>query len=56
MDLILACSNCFSAVLIIFLAYSALTVVFNLILTGTNSFFLDTSKGENPMVFVVAVP
>ena len=36
MDLILACSNCFSAVLIIFLAFFVLKVVFNLIQTGTN--------------------
>ena len=37
MDLILACSSCFSAVLIIFLPFSVLKMVFNLILTGTNS-------------------
>ena len=37
MDLILPCSSCFSAVLIIFLAISVLKVVFNLILTGTHS-------------------
>ena len=40
MDLILACSNCFSAVLILFLAFSVLNVVFNLILTATNSLWM----------------
>ena len=40
MDLILACSNCFSTVLIIFLAFSVLKVVFNLILTGMNSLWM----------------
>ena len=40
MDLILACRSCFSAVLIIFLAFSVLQVVFDLILTGTNSLLM----------------
>ena len=40
MDLNLACSNCFSAILIIYLAFSAPKVVFNLILTGTNSLWM----------------
>ena len=40
MDLILASRNCFSAVLIIFLSFSVLKVVFNLILTGTNSLWI----------------
>ena len=54
MDLILACSGCFSTVLIIFLAFSVLKVVFNH--TNWHLFFMDASKGEKPMVFVVAVP
>ena len=37
MDLILTCSNCFSAILIIFLAFCVLKVDFNLILTGNNN-------------------
>ena len=49
MDLILACSNCVSAVLIIFLAFSVFKVVFNLILTGTNSLWMHL-RDENPMV------
>ena len=40
MDLILACRRCFSAVLIIFQAFSVLKVVFNLVLTGTNSLWM----------------
>ena len=40
MDLILVCRSCFSAVLIIFLVLSVLKVVFNLILTGTNSLWM----------------
>ena len=40
MDLILACRSCFSGVLFIFLAFSVLKVVFNLILTATNSLWM----------------
>ena len=40
MVLILACRSCFSAVPIIFLALSVLKVVFNLILTATNSLWM----------------
>ena len=54
MDLTLAWRRSLSAFLIIFLAFSVLIVVFNLMLTGTKSLVIQF-KSEDPMVSIIAV-